>query len=67
VEVTKEIYAVENGFGYKVLQDGAPAIIQDCVPGAEGFVRMTEKQANDLADEIVKKIKEVLSSDGDQQ
>jgi hypothetical protein len=54
--ITKEIYQHENGFGYKILIDGQPVIVQPFKPAVQGNQPMTEAQANALADMVIAKL-----------
>jgi hypothetical protein len=44
-----EVYAIEGGFGYRILNDGLVVIDQPFNPNMQGFVRFTESEANDKA------------------
>ena len=59
---SKEIFKTEKGYGYKILKDGVVIIIQDFKPGVEGWVPMTQREANQLADEEIKRLVELENS-----
>ena len=61
---SKEIFKTENGYGYKILKDGVVVIIQDFKPGVEGWVSMTQEEANQLADEEIQRL---VASENSQQ
>ena len=50
---TKELFPVEDGFGYRVLKDGTLVVVQDYQPGVEGFQVMSKTKAGQLANELV--------------
>lgn len=50
---TKAIYAVPGGFGYCILDNGMPIIVQDIDPEASGIVVMDEARANACADVVI--------------
>ena len=53
-EYTKEVYRKKAGwYGYKILRDGTPVIVQDFKPSAEGFQPMSEEFANIMADALI--------------
>jgi len=55
VEYAKEVYLKKKGwYGFKILRDGTPIIIQEFKPEVEGFQPMGEKFANKLADRLLK-------------
>ena len=54
--VTKEVYEIDGGYGYKISIDDKLFINQPHAPAVSGFVKMTEGQANALADKVVQKI-----------
>jgi hypothetical protein len=58
---SKEIFPNEEGYGYKILKDGVIVIIQDFKPGVEGWQPMTEEEANQLADEEIRRL-EILEN-----
>jgi hypothetical protein len=58
---SKEIFRNEEGYGYKILKDGVIVIIQDFKPGVEGWQPMTEEEANQLADEEIRRL-EILEN-----
>lgn len=53
---SKEIFKTDKGFGYKILKDDVVVIVQDFKPGVEGWIFMTEREANQLADEEIKNL-----------
>lgn len=56
---SKEIFKTNKGYGYKILKDGVVVIIQDFKPGVEGWVSMTQQEANRLADEEIQRLVEL--------
>lgn len=61
-EYTKEIFKTEKGYGYKILRDGIPVVIQDFKPHVEGWQAMTKEEAEKFAEETLqyfKSLKEV--------
>ena len=48
-----QLYAVEDGFGFIITNDGSPCIMQDYMPDVDGFVVMTEEQAINCANTII--------------
>lgn len=57
MEITNELFEIKDGFGYKILQDGVPFIIQDCMPNVEGFQTMTKEEAESFTEELVTKFR----------
>jgi len=57
MEITKEIYESEYGYGYKIYVDGKLTIIQPHTPGAPGYRGMTSSEANEYADATIKRMK----------
>lgn len=55
---TYELYTVETGFGFKILQDGTATIVSDYRPGASGFEVMTEEEAIFEAQQIISRMGE---------
>jgi hypothetical protein len=53
---SKEIFKTNKGYGYKILKDGVVVIIQDFKPEVEGWVPMTQQEANQLADEEIQRL-----------
>jgi len=53
MEFTYEVFKHGKGYGYKILRDGIPFIIQDFEPNVEGFVPMTKEKAEQYARELV--------------
>ena len=51
-----QLYAVEDGFGFIITNDGSPCIMQDYMPDVDGFVVMTEEQAIDWANTIIMRL-----------
>jgi len=49
-----EIFEVEGGYGFKILKDGIPIIIQEFKPFSEGFQKMTREEAEYYANEYKK-------------
>lgn len=47
-----EIYKHKKGYGYKILKDGIPFIVQDFKPDVEGFQPMTEEEAKEYAEKL---------------
>ncbi len=56
MELTKRVFEVEGRWQYEIYQDGVPFIKQDFNPGADGFLPMTEEEANTLAEEILRRM-----------
>lgn len=56
MQLTKRVFEQGAGWHYAILQDDVEIIVQDCLPGADGFVPMTQAQANDLADGILTRL-----------
>jgi len=48
-----ELFAVEGGYGFRVLCDGLPVIVQDFHPGIDGRVAMSEEEAVTEAQTII--------------
>lgn len=46
----KEVFAIEGGFGYRIVIDGRSVTEQLFAPGLSGFVLMTEAEAREFAD-----------------
>ena len=46
---TYELYEIDGGWGYRVLVDGSAVVDQPFKPEVQGFVRMTEAEAEALA------------------
>lgn len=55
---THELYTVETGFGFRILQDGTSTIVSDYKPGASGFEVMTEEEAIFEAQQIIDRMGE---------
>jgi len=54
---SKEIFKINNkSYGYKIFKNGEVIIIQDFKPGVEGWQTMTQEEANQLAEEEIKKL-----------
>jgi len=56
MELTKRVFETEGRWQYEIYQDGVPFIKQDFNPGADGFLPMTEEDANTLAEEILRRM-----------
>ena len=56
MELTKRVFETEGRWQYEICQDGVPFIKQDFNPGADGFLPMTEEEANTLAEEILRRM-----------
>lgn len=56
MELTKRVFKKETGWQYEIYQDGVPFIKQDFNPGADGFLPMTEEEANTLAEKILRRM-----------
>ena len=56
MEITKEIYESEYGYGYKIYVDGKLTVIQPHAPGVPGFKGMTTSEATKYADELIKQM-----------
>jgi hypothetical protein len=50
------LYAVEDGFGFIITNDGSPCIQQDYMPDVDGFVVMTEEEAKYWAEIIIQRL-----------
>jgi hypothetical protein len=61
MKVTKELFNVENGKGYKIFIDGNLYINQPHKPCVGGIVTMTSQEAERIANIVVEKIKKGLS------
>lgn len=44
-----EIFEIEGGYGFHIERDGTVTISQEFKPGAGGFVRMSEVEAQEEA------------------
>ena len=53
---TKEIYSVDGGFGYRILNNSTPIIVQDIDPEVSGIVVMDEARANAAADTVLARL-----------
>jgi len=62
MEFTYEIFEYEDGYGYKILQNGVPFIVQDFKPYVENFVYMTREEAEKYAQETVKFFEDLYRS-----
>jgi len=62
MEFTYEIFKHEDGYGYKILQNGVPFIVQDFKPYVEDFVYMTREEAEQYAQETVKFFEDLYRS-----
>lgn len=40
-----ELFDVEDGYGFRVLRDGSPVIVQEFHPSVDGHVVMTAEEA----------------------
>ena len=56
MDITKEIYESEYGYGYKIYVDGELTIIQPHAPGVPGVKGMTTSEATKYADEIIERM-----------
>jgi len=56
MELTKKVFKKETGWQYEICQDGIPFIKQDFKPRADGFLPMTEEEADTLAEEILRRM-----------
>lgn len=56
MELTKRVFETEGRWQYEICQDGVPFIRQDFKPRADGFLPMTEEDANTLAEEILRRM-----------
>lgn len=61
MELTKRVFEAEGRWQYEIYQDGVPFIKQDFNPGADGFLPMTEEDANTLAEEILRRMQNASS------
>lgn len=53
---TYELFTVDTGFGFNILQEGVPIIVADYMPGASGYVVMTEEVATFEAQQIINRL-----------
>jgi hypothetical protein len=67
MEVKKEIYEHENGFGYRICINGKAVIVQPHKPAVQGMQYMTEDEANKLADMIVTKMTDRRTKEEDEE
>lgn len=51
-----DLFKVENGFGYNILQDGNAIITQEFHPDLDGFVIMDEETAMNQAGIIIQRL-----------
>lgn len=51
-----ELFAVQDGFGYRILSDGNTIIQQDYAPDKPGFVVMTFEEASSEAQTVLARI-----------
>lgn len=56
MDYTYEIYEVEGGFGYRILQCGNAIIVQDFNPYMSGFAPMTEEEAHLYGNEVLQRV-----------
>lgn len=56
MELTKRVFEAEGRWQYEICQDEVPFIKQDFKPRADGFLPMTEEEANTLAEEILRRM-----------
>lgn len=59
------VFEVDGAWRYEILQNDVPVIVQDCYPGASGFVSMTFEQATGFANEIVNRMREAEHGDNE--
>jgi hypothetical protein len=47
--VTSEVYTINGGFGFRILDTATPIFVQETKPEVEGNVLMTETEATTYA------------------
>ena len=55
--LTYELFPIEGGFGFKILQDGNTIIYQEYSPDRDGFNIMTEEEATLMASIVLERVK----------
>lgn len=52
------IFEGKDGYKYEIMRNGVTVLVQDCIPGAEGFQSMDEVTARQYAEQHIAGMKE---------